>query len=303
MRLKTGIDERMCFVSSYKLTNPSVVKQIIDQYEFRFKKRFGQNFIIDRNILNKIIKSAELKSDKYVIEIGTGLGTLTYELAKRCKQVITFEIDHELAKIFTENNETKNIELICEDALKANWRQILVDFGWQGEAVSLAANLPYYITSGLIMKALECELPFDLIVVMVQKEVADRIRAKPGTKEYGLLTLAVEYYAEVELIANVPRTVFMPEPDVDSAIIRLIPHQSELGVEKEKLFAVMRGAFMHRRKTLKNSLKRLCKDWGVTGKEFDQILQELNLRSDVRGEVLSLALFGEITKKLAARAE
>lgn len=293
----------MCFVGSNKLTNPSIVKQMIDQYEFRFKKRFGQNFIIDQNILNKIIDSAELKPHKYVIEIGTGLGTLTYELAKRCRQVITFEIDNELAKIFAENNETENIQLICEDALKANWHQILVNLGWQGEAVSLAANLPYYITSGLIMKAFECNVPFDLIVVMVQKEVADRIRAKPGTKEYGLLTLAVEYYAKVEFIASVPKTVFMPAPDVDSAIIRLIPYQSELGVDKAKLFAVMRGAFMHRRKTLRNSLKGLCKDWGITDAEFNQVLQELDLRLDVRGEVLSLALFGELTKKLVARSK
>ncbi|HHT37125.1 MAG: 16S rRNA (adenine(1518)-N(6)/adenine(1519)-N(6))-dimethyltransferase RsmA [Candidatus Wallacebacter cryptica] len=283
-----------------QLTSPRAVKKLMRDYEIRFKKRFGQNFLVDRNILNKIIDSAELKPDHYVLEIGTGLGTLTYALAEQCRRVITFEIDHDLVQIFRENQSAANVQLIAGDALKYDWREVLLESGWQDERVSLVANLPYYLTSPLIMKALESGLPFESIVVMVQKEVADRMQAEPGTKDYGLLTLAVGYYADVEIVTKVPRTVFIPAPDVDSAVVKLTPHPVHGEADRKALFAVMRAAFAQRRKTLKNNLKDLIKEWGTAPEEFDRILAELDLPKDVRGESLSLKQFIELTLKLTA---
>jgi 16S rRNA (adenine1518-N6/adenine1519-N6)-dimethyltransferase len=283
-----------------QLTSPRAVKKLMRDYEIRFKKRFGQNFLVDRNILNKIIDSAELKPDHYVLEIGTGLGTLTYALAEQCRRVITFEIDHDLVQIFRENQSAANVQLIAGDALKYDWREVLLESGWQDERVSLVANLPYYLTSPLIMKALESGLPFESIVVMVQKEVADRMQAEPGTKDYGLLTLAVGYYADVEIVTKVPRTVFIPAPDVDSAVVKLTPHSVHGEADRKALFAVMRAAFAQRRKTLKNNLKDLIKEWGTAPEEFDRILAELDLPKDVRGESLSLKQFIELTLKLTA---
>lgn len=283
-----------------QLTSPRAVKKLMRDYEIRFKKRFGQNFLVDRNILNKIIDSAELKPDHYVLEIGTGLGTLTYALAEQCRRVITFEIDHDLVQIFRENQSAANVQLIAGDALKYDWREVLLESGWQDEWVSLVANLPYYLTSPLIMKALESGLPFESIVVMVQKEVADRMQAEPGTKDYGLLTLAVGYYADVEIVTKVPRTVFIPAPDVDSAVVKLTPHPVHGEADRKALFAVMRAAFAQRRKTLKNNLKDLIKEWGTAPEEFDRILAELDLPKDVRGESLSLKQFIELTLKLTA---
>ncbi len=279
-----------------KLTNPSQVRKIIHKYEFRFKKRLGQNFLVDKNILDKIIASAQLPADSYVIEIGTGIGTLTFELANRCKQVVTFEIDEELVQIFDQYNTAKNIHQVLGDALKLDWQKALQKTGWQDEPVSLVANLPYYITSPLIMMAFESQIPFDEIVIMVQKEVADRIRAKPGTKAYGLLTLAIQYYAEVQFVTTVPRRAFMPAPEVDSAVIKLVPHKTRPDIDDTVLFTVMRQAFAQRRKTLKNALKGFWSELGITGDEFEQILLDLGLEPNVRGEELSLSIFCELTK-------
>lgn len=281
-----------------KLTSPRVVKALMREYEIRFKKRFGQNFLVDGNILSKIIASAELRADQYAVEIGTGLGTLTHALAQECRKVITFEIDHDLVQIFRENSSSENIHLIAGDALQYDWHQVLVEHSWQGERVSLVANLPYYLTSPLIMKALECGVGFDPIVVMVQREVADRIQAQPGTKDYGLLTLMVEYYADVEVVAKVSRKVFLPAPEVDSAVIKLIPRAPTVAVDREALFAVIKASFAQRRKTLKNNLKALTEQWGVTASSFERILAELGLPEGVRGEALSLAQFAELTRRL-----
>lgn len=283
-----------------QLVSPRTVKALMQQYQIRFKKRFGQNFLVDRNILQKIVASAGLQPDQFVLEIGTGLGTLTYALAQKCRQVITIEIDPDLVTVFQENQKLDNVRLVAGDALKLDWEQLLKDQSWNGERVSLVANLPYYLTSPLLIKALEGDLIFDPIVVMVQKEVAERIRASPGTKDYGLLTLVIQYYADVEIIAKVPKTVFVPPPEVESAVIRLSPRPPLWQVERESLFAVIRAAFSQRRKTLKNTLHDLCQDWGVPDQQLDHILHELNLPPTVRGEALSLDQFCELANKLLA---
>lgn len=286
-----------------KLTNPSQVSKIIKEYQFRFKKRFGQNFLVDKNILDKIIASSRLQPDQYVIEIGTGLGTLTWELGKRTRKVISFEIDRDLIAILKENGIADNVELIEADALKADWFQILKDAGWQGERLSLVANLPYYLTSPLIMKALEVDLEFDLIVVMVQKEVANRIKAKPGTKDYGVLTLAVQYYATPEVVIDAPRSTFMPAPTVDSQVIKLVPHKTPAEVDHDQLFTIIRAAFNQRRKTLKNNLKAICKENDISSDQLEDIFNKLDIHPNARGETLSLTKYIELTKKLIGATE
>lgn len=281
-----------------QLISPRTVKAIMDEYQLRFKKRFGQNFLVDRHILEKIVAAADLTSNQYVLEIGTGLGTLTHALAQHCHKVVTMEIDPDLIQIFTELNRQDNIKLIAGDALASDWQIVLQEAGWKGERLSLVANLPYYITSPLIMKALESSLPFASIVVMVQKEVAQRLQAAPQTKDYGLLTLIVNYYADVEIVTKVPRTVFIPPPEVDSAVVKLTPRPSVLTVDKNALFAVMRSAFGQRRKTLKNTLKPLLQQWGISAEELESILDEMHLSVDVRGEALSLDQFGQLTQYL-----
>lgn len=283
-----------------QLTSPRTVKSLMEQYQVRFKKRFGQNFLVDRNILQKITACAQLQPDQFVLEIGTGLGALTYALAQACRQVLTFEIDPDLAAIFRENQALDNIHLVCGDALKYDWGSLLRTLGWNRERVSLVANLPYYATSPLIVKALESGIPFDPIVVMVQKEVAERMQAAPGTKDYGLLTLMIQYYADVEITARVPRTVFIPPPEVDSAVVRLSPRPPRVQADQAELFAVIRAAFSQRRKTLRNTLQDLCRDWGISGERLDEILTEMNLPPAVRGEALSLEQFGILTQKLTA---
>ena len=283
-----------------QLISPKAVKALMEQYQIRFKKRFGQNFLVDRNILQKIVAGARLQPDQFVLEIGTGLGTLTYALAQACRQVVTIEIDPDLAAVFRENQALGNVRLVCGDALKLDWETLLQEHGWNGERVSLVANLPYYVTSPLIIKALESSLAFDPIVVMVQKEVAERMHAAPGTKDYGLLTLIVQYYADVEMIATVPRTVFVPPPDVESAIIRLSPGPPRVQAQREDLFAVIRAAFSQRRKTLRNTLQDLCQNWGIDAQQLDHIFSVMNLPSTVRGEALSLDQFGVLAEKLAA---
>lgn len=281
-----------------KLVKPSYVTKVIKQYQFRFKKRFGQNFLVDRNILNKIVESAELKPDQFVVEIGTGLGTLTLALAERCAKVVSFEIDRDLVTIFRENHARDNVVLVDRDALEEDWKQVLQEAGWTGQPVSLVANLPYYLTTPLIMKALEGNVEFEQVVVMVQREVAERMMAEPATKEYGILSLAVQYYASPTVVIQAPSTVFMPAPAVDSTVIKLTPQKHPTQVQQDKLFEVIRAAFSQRRKTLRNCLSRLCGAWGISNEEFLKVLQELGLEPTVRGEVLSLSQYEALTSKL-----
>lgn len=280
------------------LVKPSYIKKIMDEYQFRFKKRFGQNFLVDKNILDKIVDSAELTAQHYVVEIGTGLGTLSLALAQVCAKVVTFEIDRDLAIIFREKHSKDNIVLVEEDALKADWKQVLQANGWSSRPVSLVANLPYYVTTPLVMKALEGDLDFEQIVVMVQKEVAERMLAEPGTKDYGILSLAVQYYATPTVVTQAPASVFMPAPEVDSTVVKLTPIKRETDLPAEDLFAVIRAAFSQRRKTLRNCLSSLCRQWGITNQQLLAVFAELDIEPTIRGEVLSLTQYQELTKRL-----
>ncbi len=285
-------------MDNHRLVSPSYVKEIINEYQFRFKKRFGQNFLVDGNILQKILHSAELTEQDFVIEVGTGLGTLTTKLAPHCRKVISFEIDHDLVKIVTERINNKNVQIISSDALSLDWLDVLTQGGWQGEPVKLVANLPYYLTTRLIMKALEGNVPFTEVVVMVQKEVAERIMAIPGTKAYGVLSVAVAYYAQASLVAKAPRTVFMPAPDVDSAVVKLSTILPPVAVAPNDLFSVVRAAFGQRRKTIRNTLRSLCKNWKITDDQLEQVLIDLDISPSLRGETLSLPQFGALTERL-----
>ncbi len=289
-------------MESERLVVPSYMKEIMEKYQFRFKRRFGQNFLIDRNILMKIVASAQLNATDYVIEIGTGLGSLTTQLAHQCKQVISFEIDRDLVLFLQENIDQKNIRIVAGDAMAIDWRAQLVQRGWTDEPVKLVANLPYYLTTPLVMQALEGNVPFASVTVMVQQEVADRMMAKPATKEYGVLSLAVQYYSDPILVAKAPRTVFMPSPDVDSTVIQLLVKEPVTSVPVKALFQVIKAAFGQRRKTIKNSLRSLIQAWGISGGELDQVLMDLDIAVTCRGEVLSLEQFCDLTQGLLALA-
>ncbi|NLY11976.1 MAG: 16S rRNA (adenine(1518)-N(6)/adenine(1519)-N(6))-dimethyltransferase RsmA [Firmicutes bacterium] len=280
------------------LTVPSRVAEIIKEHEFRFKKKFGQNFLVDKNILDKICDAADLTESDFVLEIGPGIGTLTNELSKRCKKVVAIEIDRDLTQILKETITADNVDIVEGDALQLDWQEILRKSGWQKETVKLVANLPYYLTSALIMKALEGEVPFQTIVVMVQKEVAERMTAQPGTKAYGILSLAVQYYSQPQLVTNVSRRVFFPAPDVDSAVVKLQSIEPPVDVASEELFMVIRAAFGQRRKNLKNTLKNLTTSWNIAPEKVDEIFHQLGIPVNARGETLSLQKFGELTRAL-----
>ena len=277
---------------------PSSVQQVIRDYQFRFKKRFGQNFLGDRNILNRIAESADLKNIEYVLEIGTGLGTLTVELAKKSCHVVTIEVDYDLVEILQDILRQDNITVISGDALELDWRALLLAAGWRGETVTFAGNLPYYLTTPLIMRALEGDVRFRQLVVMVQKEVAQRIAAEPGSKDYGILSLAVRYHADITTVMQVSRRAFVPSPDVDSTVIRLDTVEPPVSAPREPMFFVIRAAFGQRRKTLRNCLKPLARSWGISDTALDSVLAESPFDSRARGETLSLQDFSDLTEKL-----
>jgi len=262
------------------------------------KKGLGQNFLVDRNIVGRILENAALDGESWVLEIGPGLGALTGPLAERAAQVVAVEIDRELAAVLREVLAHPRIAIVEGDALEMDWRELLEDMGWRGQPLSLVANLPYYITSPLIMKALESGLPFTSIVVMVQKEVAERMLAAPGSKDYGVLSLAVQYYAEGSLVMKVPRTVFLPAPKVDSAVVRLLPRPPKVSAPRKELFQVIRAAFQQRRKTLRNALKALTVEWGLGLEQLDGALARCGLEPGVRGERLSLEEYSQLTEEL-----
>lgn len=281
-----------------KMISPSFVTKLMKEKGFNTKKRFGQNFLIDQNIVSRIVESADLSRDDWVLEIGPGLGALTTLVAQEVQHVVAMEIDTHLVTILTELIEEPNISIVEGDALALDWEECLCNNGWSGEALRLTANLPYYLTSPLIMKALESNLPFKTIVVMVQKEVAERILASPNSKEFGVLSLAVQYYTDVSLVANVPRTVFIPSPAVDSAVIKLTPRPPQVDAPHENLFEVIRASFQQRRKTVRNALKPLAKKWGLSLDRLDQAFVEAKIESNIRGERLTLEEFSKLTKEL-----
>ena len=283
------------------LGNPQNTIEILKKYDFMFQKRFGQNFLIDTHVLEKIIKSAEITKDDLVLEIGPGIGTMTQYLCENAREVIAVEIDKNLIPILENDTlaEYDNVTIINEDILKLDLNE-LVEKRNGGNRIKVVANLPYYITTPIIMGLFESHVPLQNITVMVQKEVADRMQAGPGSKDYGALSLAVQYYAKPYIAANVPQNCFMPRPNVGSAVIRLTLHEEPPVKVKDEalLFALIRASFNQRRKTLVNGLTNAA-ELNYTKEEVQAALEEMGLSATVRGEALTLEQFASLANLLA----
>lgn len=281
------------------LGNGKKTAEIIEKYRFSFQKKFGQNFLIDSNILEKIVDSAELTEQDCVLEIGPGIGTMTQYLAEQAREVIAVEIDKNLLPILEETlGDYDNVTVINEDILKVDINRIVQERNG-GRPIKVVANLPYYITTPIIMALFEKHIPLQSITIMVQKEVADRMQVGPGTKDYGALSLAVQYYSKPEIVARVPASCFMPRPNVDSTVIRL-ERYDEPPVEvadESYLFAVIRASFNQRRKTLVNGLTN-AGNLGVSRPDVEKVLAEMELSPTVRGETLTLEQFAELSSRL-----
>ena len=278
-----------------KLSNPQKTIETIKKYGFNFQKKFGQNFLIDDHVICKIINGAEVTKDDFVLEIGPGIGTMTQYLCEAAREVAAVEIDKKLIPILGETlSAYDNVTVINEDILKVDIRALALEKN-NGKPIKVVANLPYYITTPIIMGLFESHVPIDNITVMVQKEVADRMKVGPGSKDYGALSLAVQYYAKPYLVANVPANCFIPRPNVDSAVIRLSRHEEPIvHVEDETLmFNIIRASFNQRRKTLQNGLKNS----GLFPLSKDEIvgsIVEAGLPETVRGEALTLEQFAQL---------
>lgn len=278
------------------LGNPKNTIEIIQKYEFMFQKKFGQNFLIDTHVLDKIISSAGVTKDDCVLEIGPGIGTMTQYLAENAGQVVAVEIDKNLIPILGETlAEYDNVTVINEDILKVDIQAIADQYN-DGRPIKVVANLPYYITTPIIMGLFESGVPIDNITVMVQKEVADRMKEGPGSKDYGALSLAVQYYAEPEIVANVPPNCFIPRPNVGSAVIRLTRHKKMPVQVKnpELMFRIIRASFNQRRKTLQNGLNN-SPELPYSKEKVAAAIERMGLPASVRGEALSLAQFAELS--------
>ena len=285
----------------HKLSNPKETIQVIQKYQFAFQKKFGQNFLIDPHVLDKIIAAAQISKDDCVLEIGPGIGTLTQYLAENARQVVAVEIDSNLIPILEETlKDYPNVTVINEDILKVDMEGLAKEYN-QGRPIKVVANLPYYITTPIIMSLFEQQVPVDNITVMVQKEVADRMQAGPGSKDYGALSLAVQYYASPYIVANVPPNCFIPRPNVGSAVIRLTRHKEPpVKVKDEKLmFRLIRASFNQRRKTLQNSLNN-SPELSYTKEQIGQAIGSLGLGATVRGGALTLEQFGALADYFSA---
>ncbi len=282
-----------------KLSNPKKTIEIIQKYQFGFQKKFGQNFLIDDHVLTKIMDGANVTKDDFVLEIGPGIGTMTQYLAERARQVLAVEIDTKLLPILEETLAPyDNVEVLNNDILKVDMNEIANKYN-NGKPIKVVANLPYYITTPIIMGLFESGVPIDNITVMVQKEVADRMQVGPGTKDYGALSLAVQYYAKPYIIANVPPNCFIPRPNVGSAVIRLTRHQEPpVQVKDEKLmFRIIRASFNQRRKTLQNGLNN-AQDLSFSKEEIVRAIESIGLKATVRGEALTLEEFAKLSDAL-----
>lgn len=279
-----------------KLSNPQVTIQTIKKYEFAFQKKFGQNFLIDDHVITKIINAAEITKDDLVLEIGPGIGTMTQYLAESARKVIAVEIDKNLIPILGETlAEYDNVTVINEDILKLDINR-LVEEENAGKPIKVVANLPYYITTPIIMGLFESHVPLQSITVMVQKEVADRMQVGPGSKDYGALSLAVQYYAKPYIAANVPPNCFIPRPGVGSAVIRLTRYEEPPVTVKDEslMFKLIRASFNQRRKTLQNGIAN-SPELPYSKAQVEKALEKMGLATNVRGESLTLAEFAKLS--------
>ncbi|SEF70246.1 16S rRNA (adenine(1518)-N(6)/adenine(1519)-N(6))-dimethyltransferase RsmA [Lachnospira multipara] len=282
------------------LANPTNTIAVLNRYGFNFQKKFGQNFLIDENIVEKIVREAGVTKDDFVLEIGPGIGTMTQILCENAREVVAVEIDTKLIPILKEDTLRyyDNVTVINEDILKLDINKIVEEKN-NGKPIKVVANLPYYITTPIIMGLFENHVALDSITIMVQKEVADRMQVGPGTKDYGALSLAVQYYAKPEIVLNVPASCFMPRPNVDSAVIRLNRYQTPTyDVKNEKLlFNLIKASFLQRRKTMLNSVSNGLSN--VTKEDLANALESMGLPKTVRGEALTLEQFVELSNLLA----
>lgn len=277
------------------LGNPKYTIEVLQKYGFVFQKRFGQNFLIDTHVLEKIIRASEITKDDFVLEIGPGIGTMTQYLADSARAVTAVEIDDALIPILQDTlKDWDNVNIIHGDILKTDIQKI-ADEKNQGKAIKVVANLPYYITTPIIMGLFESHVPVESITVMVQKEVADRMQVGPGSKDYGALSLAVQYYASPYIVANVPPNCFIPRPNVGSAVIRLTRYQEPpVQVKDPKLmFKLIRASFNQRRKTLQNGLNN-SPEISFSKEEITKAIESLGVSPSVRGEALSLEQFAQL---------
>ncbi|SHT11954.1 dimethyladenosine transferase [Mycobacteroides abscessus subsp. abscessus] len=286
---------------SKDIATPVRTQEILKKFGFSFKKSLGQNFLIDTNILKRIVDHANLTEKSGAIEIGPGIGALTEQLARNSEKVVAFEIDQRLLPILKETLAPyPNTTIIHEDVLKANVKEVIEEQFEGLEDIMVVANLPYYVTTPIIMKLLEEKLPIRGIVCMLQKEVADRIAAKPGGKDYGSLSIAVQYYTEAETVMIVPKTVFMPQPNVDSAVIRLTVRQEPVVKVRNEdfFFQVTRASFAQRRKTILNNLTSQLPDGKAKKDMILQALEKAEIEPARRGETLSIAEFAQLSDAL-----
>lgn len=278
------------------LTNPTYAKAILEAHGFTFQKKYGQNFLIDANVLEKIIESADITKDDTVLEIGPGMGTMTQRLCECAGKVLAVEIDKALLPVLDDTLSTyKNVRVINADILKLDIKK-LVEEENNGRPIKVVANLPYYITTPIIMELLEARLPIASITVMVQKEVAQRMEALPGSKEYGALSLAVAYYTNPEIVTMVSASCFLPRPNVDSCVITLRCKEPEVDADRDLLFKVIKASFAQRRKQLPNGLA--SGGLGLTKEEAQEILKDCGFEPTVRGETLGLKDFALIADRI-----
>lgn len=281
------------------LGNPQNTIAVLQKYHFNFQKKFGQNFLIDTHVLDKIIRAAEITKDDFVLEIGPGIGTMTQYLAQAAREVVAVEIDKALIPILQDTlSGFPNAEVIQDDILKVDIAELAAERNG-GRPIKVVANLPYYITTPIIMSLFEHDVPLALVTVMVQKEVAERMQAGPGSKDYGALSLAVQNYADPYIVANVPPNCFMPRPNVGSAVIRLTRHKvPPVQVEDEKLmFQMIRASFNQRRKTLVNGLNH-SPEMTLTKEQITKAVEGLGKGAGVRGEALTLEEFAKLSNTI-----
>mgnify|MGYP005814081683 CR=1 FL=1 len=278
------------------LGDPKRTIEVLQKYDFVFQKKFGQNFLIDPHVLDKIVAAADVTKDDFVLEIGPGIGTMTQYLASAAREVFAVEIDRALIPILEDTlQDYPNVTILNEDILKVDIRKLAEEHN-SGRPIKVVANLPYYITTPIIMGLFEGEVPIDSITVMVQKEVADRMQVGPGTKDYGALSLAVQYYAQPYIVANVPPNCFMPRPKVGSAVIRLTRHEKPPVETRDVklMFRIIRASFNQRRKTLANGLSN-SPELSFSKQEIQKAIERSGLPGGIRGEALTLEDFARLT--------